>query len=296
MAVPKHHELFNPVLRAIKTLGGSATIAELDEEATKRLRLTEDEIAEPHNERITELEYRLAWARTYLKTYGLLDNTGRGVWVVTHRGNETETIDPRAVIRFVNQQRKPRKRTDRATDAADAADVADTTPATVVNGPDLADALQEQSWRDELLATLLALRPDAFERLCQRVLRESGFVEVKVTGRAGDGGIDGIGIVQLGGLLGFPVLFQCKRYRGTLSAPAIRDFRGAMQGRADRGIVLTTGTFTRDARREATRDGVPLISLIDGEQLLDKLKELRLGVHVKMIEQVSVQTEWFSEI
>ena len=123
-------------------------------------------------------------------------------------------------MRFVNQQRKPRK----------LKAPADVPPTTVAIEPELSEALKEQTWRDELLSTLLAPRPDAFERLCQRVLRESGFVEVKVTGRTGDGGIDGIGIVQLGGLLGFPVLFQCKRYRGSLSAPAVRDFRGRCRG------------------------------------------------------------------
>ena len=146
------------------------------------------------------------------------------------------------------------------------------------------------------MATLYALPPDAFERLTQRLLRESGFVQVKVTGRSGDGGIDGVGIVQLGGLLGFPILFQCKRYRGSVGAGAIRDFRGAMIGRADRGLVITTGTFSRDARAEATRDGAPPIDLVDGEQLLDKLRELRLGVGVKMIEEVTVLPEWFTTI
>ena len=127
-------------------------------------------------------------------------------------------------------------------------------------------------------------------------MRESGFVQVKVTGRSGDGGIDGVGIVQLGGLLGFPILFQCKRYRGSVGAGAIRDFRGAMIGRADRGLVITTGTFSRDARAEATRDGAPPIDLVDGEQLLDKLRELRFGVGVKMIEEVTVLPEWFATI
>ena len=135
-----------------------------------------------------------------------------------------------------------------------------------------------------------------FERLCQRLLRESGFVEVRVTGRSGDGGIDGVGIVRLGGLLGFPILFQCKRYRGSVSPSVIRDFRGAMIGRADRGLVITTGTFSREAKLEATRDGAPPIDLLDGEQLLDKLKELRLGITVKMIEQVSVIPDFFHEI
>jgi restriction system protein len=140
------------------------------------------------------------------------------------------------------------------------------------------------------------LSPAAFERLSQRLLRESGFVEVKVTGRSGDGGIDGVGIVRLGGLLGFPILFQCKRYSGSVGSGVIRDFRGAMIGRADRGLVITTGTFSRDAKIEATRDGAPPIDLVDGEQLLDKLKELGLGVTVKKIEQVSVVPGFFDEV
>ncbi len=147
-----------------------------------------------------------------------------------------------------------------------------------------------------MLSRLLDLAPDAFERLCQRLLRESGFVEVRVTGRSGDGGIDGVGIVRLGGLLGFPILFQCKRCRGSVGAGTIRDFRGAMIGRADRGLVITTGTFSRDAKIEATRDGAPPIDLIDGEQLLDKLKELRLGITVKMVEQISVLPDFFKGI
>ena len=159
-----------------------------------------------------------------------------------------------------------------------------------------AEAVLEESWRQVLLERLLRLSPAAFERLAQRLLRESGFVEVKVTGRSGDGGIDGVGIVRLGGLLGFPVLFQCKRYQGSVSPGVVRDFRGAMMGRSDRGLIITTGTFSREAKAEATRDGAPPIDLVDGEQLLDKLKELRLGVTVRMIEQVSVVPEFFDEI
>ena len=119
---------------------------------------------------------------------------------------------------------------------------------------------------------------------------------MKVTGRSGDGGIDGVGIVRLGGLLGFPILFQCKRCRGSVSAGTIRDFRGAMIGRADRGLVITTGTFSREAKAEAIRDGAPPIDLVDGEQLLDKLKELRLGIEVEMVEKVLVLPGWFQRI
>jgi restriction system protein len=144
--------------------------------------------------------------------------------------------------------------------------------------------------------TLLDMPPDAFERLCQRLLRESGFIQVEVTGRSGDGGIDGHGVVRVGGLLSFPVIFQCKRYRNPVSSGVVRDFRGAMVGRADKGLIITTGSFTRDADREATRDGAPPIDLIDGEQLMEKLKDLQLGVTTKQIEVVEVATEWFAGI
>ncbi len=201
---------------------------------------------------------------------------------MTEKGKTVQTVDPAEVDRFVrNQGRSRRQRRN-------------------TNGqpPDVAnpEAVLEQTWRDELQAALLDLPPDTFERLCQRLLRESGFVEVRVTGQSGDGGIDGVGIVRLGGLLSFPILFQCKRYQGSVSAGTIRDFRGAMIGRADRGLVITTGTFSREAKAEAIRDGAPPIDLVDGEQLLDKLKELRLGIEVEMVEKVSVLPGWFQRI
>ena len=146
-----------------------------------------------------------------------------------------------------------------------------------------------------MLDTIRRVSPSAFERLCQRVLRESGFIHVEVTGRVGDGGIDGKGVVRVGGLLSFHVIFQCKRYQGSVSSSSVRDFRGAMVGRADKGLFITTGTFTKDARTEAQRDGAPPIDLIDGETLVAKLKELRLGVRVttKMIEQVEIDQAFF---
>jgi len=251
--VPQYTALFNPVLQAIKKLGGSASIAELDEEVTNNLRLTNEDIAEPHNDRRTILQYRLAWARTYLKAFGLLDNSGRGVWVLTEKGRRFDSVDPRQVTRYVRERGK-QPASGHSIVVPDAAEtVPDAVEATDVV-EDAEDVL-EQTWREELLATLYDLPPDAFERLCQRLLRESGFVRVKVTGKSGDGGIDGVGIVQLGGLLSFPILFQCKRYRGSVGAGAVRDFRGAMIGRADRSLMITTGTFSREAKAEATRDG-----------------------------------------
>jgi len=206
----------------------------------------------------------------------ILENSSRGVWALTPQGSKLDRIDEKEVLRVVRAQIKKAREDDE--DAEE--------PTTTSN------------WRDELLDTLLKMPPPAFERLAQRVLRESGFTQVEVTGRSGDGGIDGKGIMRLGGLLSFHVIFQCKRWQGTVGAGHVRDFRGAMVGRADKGLLITTGTFTKDAMREATRDGAPTIDLVDGEQFLDKLKELNLGVKTKKIEveEIAVEHEWFASI
>ncbi len=154
-----------------------------------------------------------------------------------------------------------------------------------------------KSWKVELHKILTnELAPPAFERLIQRLLRESGFVQVEVTGRTGDGGIDGKGMARIHGLMSFHVIFQCKRYQGVVSSGEIRDFRGAMVGRTDKGLFITTGSFSREAMKEATRDGAPPIDLLDGDQLAEKLKELQLGVKVETVEKVSVEPEWFQTI
>lgn len=150
-----------------------------------------------------------------------------------------------------------------------------------------------KDYREEVLATMLSLPPAGFERLAQRLLRESGFTQVVVTGQSGDGGIDGFGILQVNPLVSFKVLFQCKRYAKSVVPSQVRDFRGAMSGRADKGIIITTGTFTQEAKREATRDGAPPIELIDGEKLIDMLEKLELGL--KAVTTYEVEHTFFNE-
>ena len=278
--VPTFDRLMNPLVQALKELGGSGTIEEINSKVAEIAHLSDEQLEILHNPEKgsqTKFEYRLAWERTYLKKYGILENSSRGVWALTPKGRQTDKVNPRAVKRFVQNQDK-QKRT--------------------VTVEDELDETGKVSWRDELLVTLLKMDPSAFERLIQRLLRESGFIQVKVTGRSGDEGIDGKGIMRLGGLLSFHVIFQCKRYRGSVSTSQVRDFRGAMVGRADKGLLITTGNFTKDALREATRDGAPAIDLIDGDLLLDKLKELEIGVRTEVAEaeQVSVDHDWFLSI
>lgn len=282
LQVPTHLQLLNPTLDALRDLGGSASIEELVQHVIDRLGLPQEIVDQQHGRGSkTELEYRLAWARTYLKKYGLVANSERGVWALTPEGARTERVEPRTVARALRRQFK-KQREDRAPTSSDV------------------DEENEQDgvgpWRETLLEALHAMPPEAFERLCQRLLRESGFIEVEVTGRSGDGGIDGHGIIRVAGLISFTVIFQAKRYRSNVPPNVVRDFRGAMVGRADKGLIITTGGFSRDARAEATRDGAPPIDLIDGELLVDKLKDLKLGVRSKMVEVVEVDTDWIRSI
>ena len=278
MAVPKHDDLFNPLLQALHELGSSASITELEQKVAALLSLTDDDIAAIHKGNRTQLSYRLAWARTYLKKYGLIDNSARSVWSLTPKGQQTQKINKEQVRKFViEQDRKAREAADEADDPL---------------------VVEERGWEDDLLDALKTMPPDAFERLCQRLLRESGFIQVEVTGRSGDGGIDGRGVVKLGQIISFHVHFQCKRYKDSVSSSQIRDFRGAMVGRADKGIFMTTGSFTRDARQEALRDGAPPLDLIEGDDLVTMLRHFKLGVVIqeRTVEEITVDKAWFSKL
>jgi len=276
MPFPSFHTFFVPIVHALRARGGSATIDELEEAVSQIANLSDEQRTQLHGDGPrTEYSYRLAWARTYLKKGGALDNSERGVWHLTTAGYEMSDEQIRDIKYQVQQQNREAK----------AATAALTEPHEEEEEEEIEEAAL--SWKELLLEALLAMEPSAFERLCQRVLRESGFVKVEVTGRSGDGGIDGTGVLRLN-LLSFQVLFQSKRYRGSVGAPVVRDFRGAMVGRADKGLIVTTGTFTADARREATRDGAPAIDLVDGDALCDLLKSLRIGVKVETVESITV--------
>lgn len=282
--VPKFPELMNPLLNALNELGGSGSIDEIEQKVSELSELPEEILNIPHNPEkssLTEIGYRLAWARTYLKKYGILDNSQRGVWSIIPEKRNIKSVNPQHVVKICKWDKKNTKKKQSLEDNQDDIDILE----------------EAESWRSILHHVLIHdMVPDAFERLVKRILRESGFVQLEVTGRSGDGGIDGKGILKLSGLLSFHVIFQCKKYKGTVTASDIRDFRGVMIGRADKGLYITTGTFTRDAIKEATRDGAPPVDLVDGDQLADKLKELGLGVKKEMVEKITIDTEWFKAI
>lgn len=285
--IPAYHEYFNPILKALRLLGGSGSIEEIDSKATELMDLDEETLEKPHNPETgnaTEVQYRLAWGRTYLKKYGLIDNSSRGVWTLLPKSVDFETVDAKDVIRKVNSDRKPKRaKQNRQSKNETSLDV------------NIGD--EEQAWTAALHKILTEeLSPGAFEKLIQRVLRESGFIQVDVTGRSGDGGIDGKGIAKIHGLMSFHVVFQAKRYKGkAITSGDIRNFRGAMVGRADKGLFVTTSSFTRDALKEATRDGATPIDLLDGDELAETLRKLNLGVKTRIIEIGEVDPSWFKQ-
>ncbi|MBW4078645.1 MAG: restriction endonuclease [Acidobacteria bacterium] len=286
--LPSTQELMWPTLEALRALGGSGRIEEINGEVIKRQGFSEEQLAirRPKKERQSMIEYRLAWSRTKLKEIGAIKNSAWGVWALTDDARNWSEVD-------LDEHRQSRsggylslqQNRNILTNASGIDDGQ-------IEGDD-----GRTDWKERLLERLLEMPPDAFERLAQRLLREAGFRNVEVTGRPGDGGIDGVGVFQLS-LVPFHIFFQCKRYRGTVPPSEVRDFRGAMSGRGEKGLLITTGSFTKSARDEATRDGAPPVELVDADALCELLKQYSLGVRTetRTIEDVLIVDDFFDKL
>jgi restriction system protein len=274
---------FGPLLDALRKLGGSGTPDEVVERIATDLGLPDEVQNDLLPSGGPRFRNQVAWARFYLVREGLLDSSKRGVWSLTEKGRTTSLVHEQAreiFLRWVKIFQEQRRAKAEAEEPI-AEQVAEGTGS------------PSKDYRAEAIDLLLGLPPGGFERLSQRLLREAGFTQVVVTGQSGDGGIDGHGTLQINPLVSFKVLFQCKRYAKSVSPSHVRDFRGAMAGRADKGIIITTGSFTTEARREASRDGVPPIELIDGEKLVDMLENLELGL--RPVTTYELDHSFFSE-
>jgi restriction system protein len=267
---------FGPLLDALRELGGSGKPDEVVDRIASDLQLSDalqNELLPSGGQRYRN---QVAWSRFYLVQEGLVDASKRGVWSLTDRGSTT-------TLSLAQSQEIFRKWVQVFQQRRVGLAVPESEP--ILEQPVKETSVLEKGYRTQLLELIYSLPDSGFEQLCQAILREAGFSEVVVTGRPGDQGIDGHGMLQINPLVSLRVLFQCKRYKGSVSAPQVRNFRGAMAGRADQGIIITTGTLTAEARREGSRDGVPPIELIDGEKLVDLLESLELGlVPVKSFE------------
>lgn len=263
-----------PILDALRALGGSGKPREVCDYIAEKLRVSDQKLDETLKSGQTRYYNQVHWARQYLVWEGLLDGSTHGVWALSNSGYSTqlEEADARRIVsKWVKIHAAARKNEEQGSE----------TPALIEP-----EVIEDQDHKFLLLELLKKVTPEGFERVCARLLRESGFEKVTVTGRPKDGGIDGIGILQINPFVSFKVLFQCKRYKGAVSRAQVGDFRNAMIGRADKGIIITTGTFSADAKREADREGAPPVELVDGEKLVGMFERARLGLREKVVFEV----------
>lgn len=267
--MPSYDDMFLDVLKVIAKCGGSAKNSEIDDGVINLRQFPDDIVDKMHNSITTELQYRLGWTRTYLHKAGLITHTARSVWALTVKGAEASkqtTIDTRALKKLGRKYN-----------------------ATARQEPE-----EIPEWRRELAEVLHAMNPYAFEVLAQLLLRECGFVDVCVTKKSGDCGIDGTGKLKLNGIFSFNVAFQCKRYSGQVGSGEIRDFRGSLDNNIEKGVLITTGSFSNEARKEAKAPGKKQIDLMDGNDFIDKLVEYKIGLSPR--EEYDIDRAYFDSL
>jgi restriction system protein len=276
---PEFIRWFGPLLDALRDLGGSGQPREVSERIARNLNLPDEITESTLKSGTSRFHNQVAWARQYLIWEGLLEaNSKRGIWALSERG-QTSHLDQEAAVGIFSKWSEIHQQARKETETS--------SPQIDTDAPVIHELTQNEP--GTLLDVLQSLSPSGFERICQRLLRESGFENVEVTGKSHDGGIDGFGILEINPFVSFKVLFQCKRYRGTVSRAQVGDFRNAMIGRAEKGMIITTGTFSKDAVREANRDGAPQIELIDGEKLVRMFERVELGLIPRKVYEVDFQ-------
>ena len=268
---------FGPLLDALRELGFSGKPKEVSDKIAENLNLKEEFLDQTLKSGTNKFHNQVAWARQYLTWEGLLDSSVRGTWKLTEKGKNTYLNDEKSREIFlkwvaINQKARINKSKLEVIEEQEE------------NDPDSVELKAESS----LLEILQSLSPSGFENVCKELLREHDFENVEVVGRSHDGGIDGYGVLEVNPFVSFKVIFQCKRYKGSVSRSQVGDFRNAMIGRAEKGIILTTGTFTREAEKEASRDGAPQIELVDGQKLVKMFEKVQLGVKERKVFDVDM--------
>ena len=291
---PTYTELIIPTYDALKQLGGSGTNNEIYERVIVNLNLSDEVLDEPHLGSLnqSEVEYQLAWARTYLKNYGIIVNSARSVWSITSEYASELTVSAKEIVAFTVQKNAKKREMAKSNDKPDGK--MDKPEDDIDSNDDVEFPDEVKPWRQQLANVLQNMDPYGFERLSQRLLRECGFTQVSVTKKSGDGGIDGTGKLKINGIVSFNVAFQCKRYKGLVSSGDIRDFRGSLTTDIEKGIFITTGSFSKAAKDEATTPGKKQIDLIDGEEFISKLAEYSIGV--KEVKSYEIDEDFFAKI
>ena len=281
-AIPNYATLIGATFSALKMLGGSGKNDEINSKVAEILELSNEVQDIPHlnSSSLSEVNYRCAWARTILKNYGALENSARSVWIIKPEFTGIDSVDGAIVEKFRNIKSEKTQKFNTAEEKMEE------------QGVDVPEEVKP--WRKRLYEVLINMDPYGFERLTQRVLRECGFTNVVVTKKSGDGGIDGTGKLKINGIFSFNIAFQCKRYQESVGAGDIRDFRGSLTTDIEKGVFITTGSFSKPAIEEASNPGKPQIDLIDGEEFITKLAEFGLGV--KEVKDYEIDEQFFAKI
>jgi restriction system protein len=264
MKGPEFLKYINPVLTTLQANGGAGNSSNIIEQVIEDLGITEEELEEATSNGQSRIRNQIQWARFYLFKAGLIDNAQRGIWRLTNEGLEKHLTDEDVYTLFKDVQESVKK-------------------SPTATPKKIEEKFEDITTEDEehsigLLNLIQNLPAAGFEKLCKRLLTEIGINDITITGGSGDQGIDGKGIVKLNDVVSLNIVFQCKRYKETVSPHHVRDFRGAMQGRGEKGLIITTGRFTKEAKNEASRDGVTPIELIDGDRLVELFEKHHLGL------------------
>ena len=284
VSVPNYAILIEATFAALKNLGGSRKNNEINDKVAEVLELPDSVLSVPHlnSSSMSEVNYRCAWARTLLKNYGALENSARSVWSIKPEFSNTEKVDGEYIEK--NCRNITGKKYSKVTES----------PEKQMEEAGVEIPEEVRLWRKKLYDVLVHMNPYSFEKLTQRLLRECGFEDVKVTKKSGDGGIDGTGKLKINGIFSFNIAFQCKRYQGSVGAPDIRDFRGSLTTDIEKGLFITTGSFSKQAVEEASNPGKQQIDLIDGEEFISKLAEY--GIGVREVKDYDIDEEYFAKI
>lgn len=264
MKGPEFLKYVKPVLTTLQANGGAGDSSDVIEQVIDKLEITETELEETTANGQSRIRNQIQWARFYLFKAGLIDNAQRGIWRLTNEGLESKLGDDGVYALFKKVQDSVKK----------------AAPTTTKKEEPKFESIstEDEEHSVGLIGLIQSLPSTGFEKLCKRLLTEIGINEIVITGGSGDQGIDGKGVVKLNDVVSLNIVFQCKRYKETVSPHHVRDFRGAMQGRGEKGLIITTGRFTKEAKAEASRDGVTPIELIDGNRLVELFEKYRLGL------------------
>lgn len=266
-----------PILDALRTLGGSGTPKEVTEKIIAEQKVSEKVLSEKISSGMSRFQNQVYWGRQYLVWENLLESTKKGIWKLSEQGyttHLTEDESHKIFLKWVGIYSERRKQKEiignkpvDSVSVIEEIDIDETTNA-------------KADYKQELLATLRNMKPLNFEKFSLLLLRENDFEELKLTGGSKDDGIDGSGVLRINPVVSFRVLFQCKRYaeNNKVARTQIADFRNAMLGRAEKGIFITTGFFTKEAQVEATRDGATAIELVDADKLVAMIEKTELGL------------------